>query len=74
MINKSIYKCTGVYQKLKTRACEMSRKLIRTTSALLTVNLENIYDEKGSPLFYHTAGETITLFRCKPVIVQVRSN
>ena len=63
-----------IYQNLNTRACEMSRKLIRTTAALLKANLENIYDEKGSPLFYHTAGETITLFRCNPVIVQVRSN
>ena len=44
------------------------------TSALLRVNLETLYDDEGLPLFSHIAGEAITLFKCKPVEVQIRHN
>ena len=62
-----------LYKNMNARACEMSRKLIRNTATLLKANLETLYDEHGSPLFYHAAGEVVTLFRCNPTIVQVRS-
>ena len=63
-----------LYQSLNQRACEMARKDIMMTSALLRANLETLYDNEGLPLFSHIAGESITLFKCKPVEVQIRHN
>ena len=40
----------------------------------MKANLQTLYDENGSPIFYHTAGEVVTLFRCTPTTVQIRSN
>ena len=64
----------SLYQNLNHRACEMAKKDIMMTSSLLRANLETLYDEEGLPLFSHVAGEAITLFKCRPVEVQIRHN
>ena len=46
---------------------------IRNTATLLKANMETLYDEHGSPLFHHVAGEVVTFFRCTPTTVQVRT-
>ena len=63
-----------LYQNLNHRACEMARKDIMMTSALLRAKLGTLYDDKGLPLFSHVAGEAITLFKCNPVEVLIRHN
>ena len=63
-----------LYQNINTCACEMARKNIMITSALLKVNIDTLSDSNGPPLLAHASGEAVTLFKCTPVKAQIRHN
>ena len=62
----------NLYQNLNERACQMARTDIMMSQALLKANLEALHDRKGRTLFSHVAGESVILYRCKPVEVKIR--
>ena len=59
-----------MYMDINFRACQLARKNIIISQALLKEDLEVVRDTKGRPLSTHVQGEAVMMYKCQPTSVK----